>query len=67
MKFRSCRDKSQAIQFKNDAYIGGTWFPSKVKGLLFCTAVGYQMPLECNMAQSLFISVARGLLAFREL
>ncbi len=53
MKFRSCRDKSQAIQFKNDAYIGGTWFPNKVKGLLFCTAVGYQMPLECNYGTEL--------------
>ncbi len=47
MRFRSCRDKSQVIQFKNDAYKNGTWFPSKVKGLLFCSAIGYEVPQSC--------------------
>ncbi len=47
IKFRSCRNNSQVIQFKNDAFKNGTWFPSKVKGLLFCTAFGYQFPTEC--------------------
>ncbi|RUT02525.1 hypothetical protein DSM106972_060030 [Dulcicalothrix desertica PCC 7102] len=47
IRFRSCRDNSQVIQFKNDAFKGGTWFVSKVKGLLFCTASGYELPTEC--------------------
>jgi putative transposase len=47
MRFRSCRDKSQVIQFKNDAYNNGTWFPTKVKDLLYCTAWGYQVPQNC--------------------
>lgn len=53
MRFRSCRDKSQVIQFKNDAYLNGTWFPSKVKGMLFCVAAGYQMPQNCNYGTEL--------------
>ncbi len=53
LRFRSCRNKSQAIQFKNDAYRDGTWFPSKVKGLLFCTAFGYEMPQNCNYGTEL--------------
>ncbi len=47
IKFRSCRDSSQVIQFKNDAFKSGTWFVSKVKGLRFCTAYGYEFPQEC--------------------
>ncbi|MUH00919.1 transposase [Scytonema sp. UIC 10036] len=47
IKFRSGRDNSQVIQFKNDAFKNGTWFPTKVKGLLFCTAYGYEFPTEC--------------------
>ncbi len=47
IKFRSCRDSSQVIQFKNDAFSGGTWFVSKVKGLLFCTGYRYEFPTEC--------------------
>lgn len=53
MRFRSCRDKSQVIQFKNDAYRDGTWFPSKVKGLLYCTAWGYQFPDNCEYGTEL--------------
>lgn len=53
MRFRSCRDKSQTIQFKNDAYRDGTWFPSKVKGLLYCTAWGYQLPQNCEYGTEL--------------
>ena len=53
MRFRSCRDKSQVIQFKNDAYKSGTWFPSKVKGLLFCTAFGYEVPQNCDYGTEL--------------
>lgn len=47
IKFRSCRNNSQVIQFKNDAFRNGTWFQNKVKGLLFCTAYGYEFPNEC--------------------
>jgi putative transposase len=47
IKFRSCRSNSQVIQFKNDAFKNGTWFPTKVKGKLFCTAYGYEFPTEC--------------------
>lgn len=53
MKFRSCRNKSQVIQFKCDAYKDGTWFPSKVKGLVFCVAAGYQIPLNCDYGTEL--------------
>lgn len=53
MRFRSCRDKSQTIQFKNDAYRDGTWFPSKVKGLLYCIAWGYQVPYNCEYGTEL--------------
>ncbi len=53
MKFRSCRNKSQVIQFKCDAYKDGTWFPSKVKGLVFCIANGYQLPLKCDYGTEL--------------
>lgn len=48
LRYRSCRNKSQVIQFKNDAYRDGTWFPKKVKGHLFCTAIGYQIPRNCD-------------------
>ena len=47
IKYRSCRDNSQVIQFKNDAFKSGTWFPSKVRGLLFGTAYGYEFPTQC--------------------
>lgn len=53
MKYRSCRDKSQAIQFKNDAYKDGTWFPKKVKGWLYCTAIGYEVPQNCDYGTEL--------------
>ncbi|MDE5108294.1 MAG: hypothetical protein O4808_14945 [Trichodesmium sp. St17_bin3_1_1] len=41
LHYRSCRQKSQTIQLKNNAYREGIWFPKKVKGMLFCTAIGY--------------------------
>lgn len=53
MRFRSCRDKSQVIQFKNDAYKDGTWFQKKVKGLLYCTAYGYEVPYNCDYGTEL--------------
>ncbi len=53
MHFRSCRNKSQVIQFKNDAYKNGTWFPTKVKGLLYCTACGYEVPQNCEYGTEL--------------
>lgn len=53
LRYRSCRNKSQVIQFKNDAYRDGTWFPKKVKGLLFCTAIGYQIPRNCDYGTEL--------------
>ncbi len=53
LRYRSCRNKSQGIMFKNDAYRDGTWFPKKVKGLLFCTAIGYQIPRNCDYGTEL--------------
>lgn len=53
LRYRSCRNKSQVIQFKNDAYRDGTWFPKKVKGHLFCTAIGYQIPRNCDYGTEL--------------
>jgi len=53
LRYRSCRNKSQVIQFKNDAYRNGTWFPKKVKGMLFCTAIGYQVPRNCDYGTEL--------------
>jgi len=53
IKFRSCRDKSQVIQFKNDAFKGGTWFPTKVNGILYCTAWGYEIPQACDYGTEL--------------
>jgi putative transposase len=53
MRFRSCQNKSQVIQFKNDAYKNGTWFPTKVKGLLYCTAIGYEVPQNCDYGTEL--------------
>lgn len=53
LRYRSCRNKSQVIQFKNDAYRDGTWFPKKVKGMLFCTAIGYQIPRNCDYGTEL--------------
>ena len=53
LRYRSCRDKSQTIQFKNDAYRNGSWFPKKVKGMLFCTAIGYQIPRNCDYGTEL--------------
>ncbi|NER01669.1 MAG: transposase [Okeania sp. SIO3C4] len=34
-KFKSCRTKSQTIQFKVGNYKNGTWYPRKTKGLSF--------------------------------
>lgn len=53
VRFRSARDKSQTIQFKNDAYSNGTWFPKKVEGLLYCTAWGYEVPYNCDYGTEL--------------
>ncbi|WP_293139477.1 transposase [Okeania sp. SIO3I5] len=53
LRYRSCRQKSQTIQFKNDAYRDGTWFPKKVKGMVFCTAIGYQIPHNCDYGTEL--------------
>ncbi|MGK7900586.1 MAG: RNA-guided endonuclease InsQ/TnpB family protein [Hormoscilla sp.] len=47
LRFRSCRSKSQVIQFKNDAYRNGTWFPSKIGNLKFVVAKGYELPINC--------------------
>ncbi len=47
LRFRSCRNKSQAIQLKNDAYRNGTWFPKKVGKLKFAIAKGYELPEKC--------------------
>ncbi|MGK7904133.1 MAG: RNA-guided endonuclease InsQ/TnpB family protein [Hormoscilla sp.] len=47
MRFRSCRNKSQAIQFKNTAYRNGTWFRSKIHNLQFTVAKGYELPMNC--------------------
>ncbi|MBR8833962.1 MAG: hypothetical protein DSM106950_07965 [Stigonema ocellatum SAG 48.90 = DSM 106950] len=49
----------QVIQFKNDALKNGTWFPSKVKGLLFCTAYGYEFPTECIYGTELAYQLTR--------
>ncbi|WP_293104012.1 transposase [Moorena sp. SIO3I6] len=34
-KFKSCRSKSQTIQFKVGNFKNGTWYPKKTKGLTF--------------------------------
>ncbi|MGK7902757.1 MAG: hypothetical protein AB4352_15375 [Hormoscilla sp.] len=47
LRFKSCRSKSQAIQFKNDAYRNGTWFSKKVGELKFAIAKGYELPEKC--------------------
>ena len=47
LRFRSCRNKSQAIQFKNNAYKNGTWFRSKIGDLQFTVAKGYELPINC--------------------
>jgi len=47
LRFRSCRNKSQAIQFKNSAYKNGTWFCSKIGKLNFTVAKGYELPRNC--------------------
>ena len=46
LRFRSCRNKSQAIQFKNSAYRNGTWFPSKIGNFQFVVAKGYELPMN---------------------
>jgi len=47
LRFRSCQNKSQAIQFKNSAYKSGTWFRSKIVNLQFAVAKGYELPANC--------------------
>jgi len=47
LRFRSCKNKSQAIQFKNSAYKNGTWFRSKIGKLNFTVAKGYELPINC--------------------
>ncbi|MBR8838589.1 MAG: transposase [Stigonema ocellatum SAG 48.90 = DSM 106950] len=66
LKFRSCRDNSEAIKFKNDAYKSGTWFPTKVKGLLYCTAWGYEIPIECKYGTQLLYQHGQWFACFPE-
>ncbi len=47
LSFRSCKNKSQAIQFKNSAYKNGTWFRSEIRNLQFAIAKGYELPANC--------------------
>ena len=44
-KFKSCRARSQAIQFKPGNYNKGTWYPKTTKGLTF--KAFFPMPTEC--------------------
>jgi putative transposase len=44
-RFKSCRAKSQTIQFKSGNYKGGTWYPRTTKGLTFKASA--QLPTEC--------------------
>jgi putative transposase len=34
-RFRSCRDRVQSLQFREEDYKGGTWFKNSTKGLSF--------------------------------
>lgn len=47
LRYRSCRNKSQVIQFKNDAYRNGTWYKTKIGNLDFTVAKGYELPANC--------------------
>jgi putative transposase len=44
-KFKSCRARSQTIQFKPGNYKRGTWYPKTTKGLTFKAST--PMPTEC--------------------
>jgi putative transposase len=44
-KFKSCRARSQTIQFKPGNYKRGTWYPKTTKGLTFKASA--PMPTEC--------------------
>jgi putative transposase len=44
-RFKSCRTRSQTIQFKPGNYKRGTWYPKTTKGLTFKAVT--PMPTEC--------------------
>jgi len=50
-KFKSCRAKSQTIQFKAGNYKHGTWYPRKTKGLTFKSSEPF--PVECEYGTEL--------------
>ena len=64
-KFKSCRAKSQTIQFKVGNYKHGTWYPRKTNGLSFKATE--PIPLESIYGTELVISVVNGLLVFLNL
>jgi putative transposase len=50
-RFKSCKSKSQTIQFKVGNYKNGTWYPRTTKGLSFKAAS--PMPQECEYGTEL--------------
>jgi putative transposase len=53
-KFKSCRARSQTIQFKPGNYKRGTWYPKTTKGLTFKAST--PMPSECIYGTELVLS-----------
>lgn len=53
-RFKSCRARSQTIQFKPGNYKRGTWYPKTTKGLTFKASA--PMPSECIYGTELVYS-----------
>ena len=53
-RFKSCRARSQTIQFKPGNYKRGTWYPKTTKGLTFKASA--PMPTECIYGTELVLS-----------
>lgn len=56
-KFKSCRNKSQAIQFKVGNYLHGTWYPRLIKGLSF--KASQPLPPECEYGTELLYQLGQ--------
>jgi len=53
LRFRSCQNKSQTIQFNPGAYRNGKWFSTKVEGTTFAVAKGHELPPNCEYGTKL--------------
>ncbi|WP_082172295.1 RNA-guided endonuclease InsQ/TnpB family protein [Limnoraphis robusta] len=56
-KFRSCRDRSQAIKFNDANFSSGTWYPRLTKGLTFTTSE--PIPSTCEQGTQLVFAKGR--------